>query len=119
MVPPRSRRLIGGGVVTSRDRIEMSNHITARKSTPRLRGRAERIFVSVDESTGRSTISFHPADIGDPILHDDDRTGAVAMTEAKAIADEHPGSTIHGPHFHAARPPGRKRVARRPPSSRD
>jgi hypothetical protein len=95
----------------------MSNYPTVRKSTPRLRGRAERIFVSVDESTNRSTISFHPAEVGDPIVHDDDRSGAQAMSEAKAIADEHPGSTVHGPHFHGARPPGRKRVTRRPPTS--
>jgi hypothetical protein len=77
-------------------------------------GRAERIFVSVDESSGRSTISFMPADIGAPIVHEDDRTGVLAMRDAKAIADDHPGCTIHGPHFHAARPPGRKRVNRRP-----
>jgi len=97
----------------------MSNETAARKSTPRLRGRAERIFVSVDESTGRSTISFQPADVSEPILHEGDRTGAIAMREAKAIADGHPGSTIHGPHFHSARPPGRKRVTRRPSSSGD
>ena len=92
----------------------MSNYLAVGKNTPRLHGRAERIFVSVDESTGRSTISFHPADVGEPIVHEDDRTGGVAIREAKAISDAHPGSTIHGPHFHGARPPGRKRVMRRP-----
>jgi hypothetical protein len=95
----------------------MSNYVIAGKSTPRLHGRAERIFVSVDESTGRSTISFQPTGIGDPILHEDDRTGAAAMREAKAISADHPGSTIHGPHFHGARPQGRKRMMRKPPSA--
>jgi len=79
-----------------------------------MRGRPERVFVSVDESTGRSTISFHPSDVGEPVLHEDDRTGAVAMREAKSISDSYPGCTIHGPHFHAARPPGRKRAFRKP-----
>jgi hypothetical protein len=76
--------------------------------------RPDRIFVSVDESTGRSTISFAPADAGAPILHEGDRTGSRAMSEAKVISDAYPGATIHGPHFHAARPPGRKRIMRRP-----
>jgi hypothetical protein len=76
--------------------------------------RPDRIFVSVDESTGRSTISFAPSDAGTPILHEGDRTGSRAMSDAKAISEAYPGSTIHGPHFHAARPPGRKRVVRRP-----
>jgi hypothetical protein len=98
---------------------EMSSYLAAGNNTPRLLGRAERIFVSVDTSTGRSTISFQPADVGAPILHDDDRAGAIAMREARAIADGHPGSTVHGPHFHGARPPGRKRVTRRPPSAGD
>ena len=83
-------------------------------STARLRGRPERVFVSVDESTGRSTISFQPVDAGDPVLHEGDRTGAIAMTEAKAISESYPGCTIHGPHFHAARPPGRKKMFRKP-----
>jgi hypothetical protein len=89
----------------------MSNHVVAGKS---LRGRPERIFISVDESTGRSTISFQPADVGAPVLHEDDKTGAAAMRDAKAIIEDHPGCTIHGPHFHAARPPGRKKAFRRP-----
>jgi len=80
----------------------------------RLNLRPEKIFISVDESTGRSTISFAPADAGKPILHEGDRTGALAMRDAKVILDTYPGCTIHGPHFHAARPPGRKRIVRRP-----
>ena len=79
-----------------------------------LRGRPDRIFVSVDESTGRSTISFHPADIGSPVQHEDDKTGVVAMKEARSISEKYPGCTVHGPHFHAARPVGRWKVRRRP-----
>jgi hypothetical protein len=47
-------------------------------------------------------------------LHEGDSTGALAMRDAKAISEMYPGSSIHGPHFHAARPPGRKRVVRKP-----
>ena len=83
-------------------------------SASRLRGRPDRIFVSVDESTGRSTISFHPADIGSPVQHEDDKTGTVAMKEARSISEKFPGCTVHGPHFHAARPVGRWKVRRRP-----
>jgi hypothetical protein len=97
----------------------MSNYMAAGKNTTRLHGRAERIFVSVDESTGRSTISFQPNNVGEPILHEDDRTGTVAMREATAIAGDNPGSTVHGPHFHGARQPGRKRVMRRPSNNRN
>ena len=68
-----------------------------------LRGRPERVFVSVDESTGRSTISFQPADVGSPIQQEDDKTGAQAMREARTISEKYPGCTVHGPHFHAAR----------------
>ena len=82
------------------------------QESPRLRGRPDRIFVSVDESTGRSTISFAPTEAGDPILHEDDKSGARAMKDAQAVATRYPGATIHGPHFHAARPP-RARVRSR------
>ena len=37
------------------------------ETTTRLRGNPERIFISVDESTGTSTVSFFPADVGSPI----------------------------------------------------
>ncbi len=60
--------------------------------------------MSVDESTGRATISFQPPDAGEPVTVDDDKTGVRAMTEARAIATKYPPSTVHGPHFHAARP---------------
>jgi hypothetical protein len=79
----------------------------------------EKIFISVDQSTGRSTISFAPSDAGAPIQHEEDRTGAHAMKDAKTISDRHPGCTIHGPHFHDARPVGRKRMVRRPPKQDD
>ncbi len=84
--------------------------------TARLRGRPERVFVSVDESTGRSTLSFQPAGISEPVQHDDDRTGALAMRDAASISESYPGCTVHGPHFHAARPQGRMRPRRRPPT---
>jgi hypothetical protein len=83
------------------------------QEAPRLRGRPDRIFVSVDESTGRSTISFAPAEAGDPIQHEDDKSGARAMKDAQALSSRYPGVTIHGPHFHAARPPRARVRARR------
>ncbi|MBA3538070.1 MAG: hypothetical protein H0T79_00430 [Deltaproteobacteria bacterium] len=83
-------------------------------ATPSLHGSPERIFVSVDESTGRSTISFAPADCGTPIMREDDKDGTHAMVEAKAILAKYPAATIHGPHFHAARAPGRSIRRKRP-----
>ncbi|HTL31910.1 MAG TPA: hypothetical protein VL326_02230 [Kofleriaceae bacterium] len=41
------------------------------------------------------------------------------MRDARSISDKHPGCTIHGPHFHAARPPGRKRLMRKPMKQED
>lgn len=79
----------------------------------RVVSRPDRIFVSVDESTGRSTISFSPAEAGAPFQRDDDRDGALAMRDAQAIVARYPGATIHGPHFHTA-PTGRTRARRRP-----
>jgi hypothetical protein len=80
---------------------------------PRVVSRPDRIFVSVDESSGRSTISFSPTDAGSPFQRDADRDGALAMRDAQAILARYPGATIHGPHFHAA-PTGRTRTRRRP-----
>jgi hypothetical protein len=80
----------------------------------RLRGKPDRVFVSVDESTGRSTLSFQPAEVCGPIQQEDDRKGERAMREAKAICEKYPGCTLHGPHFHAARPAGRSRPRRKP-----
>jgi hypothetical protein len=75
------------------------------QEAPRLRGRPDRIFVSVDESTGRSTVSFAPSEAGEPVQYEDDKAGTRAMKAAQSISAKYPGSTIHGPHFHAARPP--------------
>jgi hypothetical protein len=83
-------------------------------AAPRLRGRPERIFVSVDESTGKSTVSFMPPDVGSPLQLDDDKMGEVAMKEAKSLAEKYPGCTVHGPHVQAARPVGRWKARRRP-----
>lgn len=80
---------------------------------PRVQTRPDRIFVSVDASTGRSTISFAPPDAGAPFQREGDADGAHAMRDAKAIVARYPGATIHGPHFHAA-PTGRARPRRRP-----
>lgn len=79
---------------------------------PRIQCRPDRIFVSVDVSTGRSTISFAPADAGTPFQREGDADGARAMRDAQAIVARYPGATIHGPHFHAA-PTGRARARRR------
>jgi hypothetical protein len=72
--------------------------------TLRLRGNPERIFISVDESTGKSTVSFFPADVGSPFQHDGDKDGSRALKDAKSILAKYPACTLHGPHFHAARP---------------
>ena len=57
------------------------------QSATQLRGRPERVFVSVDESTGKSTMSFHPAEVGSPVQHDGDLKGEAAMKEARSIAE--------------------------------
>ncbi len=80
---------------------------------PRLKGHPERVFVSVDESTGKSTLSFQPTGVGDPVQHEDDKTGSIAMQQARSISEKYPGCTVHGPHFHAARPPGGRWKRRR------
>ena len=87
-------------------------------SAVRLQGRPERVFVSVDESTGRSTISFQPPTVGGPVQHEDDKTGTIAMQEARSVAEKFPGCTVHGPHFHTARPPGARWKRRRPPEAK-
>jgi hypothetical protein len=70
----------------------------------RLRTSPDRIFISVDESTGKSTVSFFPADCGTPLQYEDDKEGKRALQDAKSITAKYPSATIHGPHFHAARP---------------
>jgi hypothetical protein len=79
-----------------------------------MSSRPDKIFISVDESTRRSTISFAPANAGTPILHEDDVKGELALRDAKEISAQYGNCPIHGPHFHAARPPGRKRMGRKP-----
>jgi len=79
---------------------------------PRLRGTPERIFISVDESTGKSTMSFAPPDVGTPLQYQDDRQGVRAMKDATALSARYPGCTIHGPHFHGP-PTGRSRPRKR------
>jgi len=74
------------------------------RSTPSLRGRPEKIFISVDESTQRSTLSFHPADAGDPLQYEEDARGERALADATALSAKYAGCTVSGPHFHAARP---------------
>jgi hypothetical protein len=74
------------------------------------------VFVSVDESTGKSTISFQPPDVGSAVQYENDKAGPTAMQEARAIVEKFPGCTVHGPHFHAARPAGRMKMRRRPPA---
>jgi hypothetical protein len=83
-------------------------------TTPSLRGKPEKIFISVDESSGRSTLSFMPPDVGTPIQYTDDKSGSAATKDAQAIAAKHPGCQISGPHFHAARPE-KARIRKRPP----
>jgi hypothetical protein len=70
----------------------------------KILGRPERIFISVDESTSRSTLSFHPSDSGEPFQYDDDLQGKRAMADATAVSAKYPGCVVSGPHFHAARP---------------
>ena len=82
----------------------------------RMKTRPDKIFVSVDESTGRSVISFQPQDAGDAIFYEDDKAGSRAMKTAQTIVDKYPGSTIHGPHFHAARP-ANARIRRKAPKA--
>ncbi|HVK77308.1 MAG TPA: hypothetical protein VM734_28575 [Kofleriaceae bacterium] len=77
----------------------------------KLHGAPDRIFVSVDESTGRSTLSFAPASVGSPITRDADRLGEEALVHARAIAARYLGCAIVGPHFHTA--PTRPRRTKR------
>jgi hypothetical protein len=79
---------------------------------PPLRGAPERVFVSVDESTGRSTVSFAPPTVGDPVPRDGDPQGVAAVASARAIVAAYPGCTIVGPHFHASAQ-GKPRLRRR------
>ena len=80
---------------------------------PRLIGRPERIFISVDESLARSTLSFAPNDVGSPIQLENDPRGEEAVAHAREIAAAYPGSVVVGPHFHTGRPKTKPRRGRR------
>jgi hypothetical protein len=77
-----------------------------------MRGNPERIFISVDESTGISTMSFMPAGVSAPHQHPGDTDGKLALADAKSIVSKYPTCTVSGPHFHAARP-AKARIRRR------
>ena len=78
----------------------------------KLTGAPTRIFISVDERTGRSTLSFAPREVGVPIVRESDARGEQALDAARAIAASYTGCAIDGPHFHASRPGGRTRPRR-------
>jgi hypothetical protein len=79
----------------------------------RFSQRPERVFISVDERTGRSTLSFAPVGAGAPVVREADARGEQAMLAARAIVTMYAGCVIVGPHFHASRPPGRPARRRR------
>jgi hypothetical protein len=80
---------------------------------PRLLRSPSRIFVSVDVSLGRSTLSFAPPDVGAPIQLEDDPDGEVGLARARELAANHPGAIVVGPHFHDRPVKGRLRRGRR------
>lgn len=79
----------------------------------RLAGRPERVFISVDERTGRSTLSFAPEGVGAPVVTESDASGQQATVAARAIAAKYAGCVVVGPHFHSSRPPGAPSPRRR------
>ncbi len=81
---------------------------------PALASTPERVFVSVDASTGRSTLSYAPAAAGVPITLDGDPDGESALRTAHAIVATYPGCAITGPHFFESAK-GRPRRRGRPP----
>jgi len=81
---------------------------------PKVRNRPDRIFISVDESTGLSTLSFQPPDSGDPFRYEDDKAGTKAVAGAAVITAKYPGCLVSGPHFHAARPAKARLRPRKP-----
>lgn len=78
-----------------------------------LRGRPERIFVSVDERTGRSALSFAPPGIGGTVVREGDARGEGAMAVARGLATSYPGCIVTGPHFHTSKAEGSKPRRRR------
>jgi hypothetical protein len=81
---------------------------------PALAIAPERIFISVDSSTGRSTISYAPAEVGAPLTVEGDPRGDNALKTAKAIVARYPSCVITGPHFFESAK-GRPKRRGRPP----
>ncbi|HVV85373.1 MAG TPA: hypothetical protein VHE35_20070 [Kofleriaceae bacterium] len=79
----------------------------------RFAGRPERVFISVDERTGVSTLSFAPPGVADPIVRADDARGQQALQAARGIVATHAGCVIVGPHFHTSKPGGATKPRRR------
>jgi hypothetical protein len=67
--------------------------------SPKLASAPERVFISVDSSTGRSTVSYAPATVGEPLTREDDPRGEHALQTAQAIIAAYPSCAITGPHF--------------------
>jgi hypothetical protein len=86
-------------------------------SLPSLAVAPERIFLSVDSSTGRATISFAPADVGAPITVENDPQGESVLRTAQAIVARYPSCVITGPHFFESAK-GRPKRRGRPPDSK-
>jgi hypothetical protein len=78
-----------------------------------ISGIVERVFVSVDERTGRSTVSFFPVEAAAPYQLDGDPRGDVAMAQARSIAARYQGCTVVGPHFHTSKEGGARPRRRR------
>jgi hypothetical protein len=101
-------QVLSGAPARSADR-----HTISTFERPYLRGRPERIFVSVDQSTGRSTLSFAPAEIGAPVQLENDPLGHEGLSHARSLAAAYPGAVVVGPHFHGARVKPRSKRGRR------
>ncbi len=76
----------------------MAPHLDS-ASIPRLASPPERIFISVDASTGKSTLSYAPAGAGAPVTVEDDPRGELALKTARAIVAAYPACAVTGPHF--------------------
>src|SRR5688572_31697126 len=83
-------------------------------SLPALASAPEKVFISVDSSTGRSTLSYAPAGAGEPMTLSSDPLGEDALRTARAIVATYPGCAVTGPHFFESAK-GRPRRRGRPP----
>ncbi|HUQ05002.1 MAG TPA: hypothetical protein VM261_21010 [Kofleriaceae bacterium] len=84
---------------------------------PKLATAPERLFISVDASTGRSTLSYQPATAAPPLTREDDPEGLQALEVAQAIVATYPGCAITGPHFFESAK-GRPKRRGRPPDAK-